>query len=110
MATMLCVVSRPPFDEIEIASAGHLPPVLAISGCPPASIDLPETLPLGARANAPPSSTTVDLPLGSVCLAYTDGLIERRGESLDVGLQRLVDVAEAAHPEIVCRSVRCTHS
>jgi phosphoserine phosphatase RsbU/P len=105
MATMLCVVSRPPFDELEIASAGHLPPVLAIPGCSPVLLDVPVTLPLGVRAHAPRSSTTVELPLGTVLLAYTDGLIERRGESLDVGLQRLLDVAEATHPEIVCRSV-----
>jgi signal transduction histidine kinase/serine phosphatase RsbU (regulator of sigma subunit)/CheY-like chemotaxis protein len=34
-----------------------------------------------------------ELPVGSLLLLYTDGLIERRGESLDVGLQRLADVA-----------------
>lgn len=41
-------------------------------------------------------------------LAYTDGLIERRGESLDVGMQRLVEATPADHPEIVCRSVMRT--
>ena len=34
-----------------------------------------------------------ELPVGSLLLLYTDGLIERRGESLDDGLQRLADVA-----------------
>jgi phosphoserine phosphatase RsbU/P len=105
MATLLCVVSRPPFDALEIASAGHLPPILAMPGESPSLVDVPVTLPLGVRANAPRASTTVELPLGAVFLAYTDGLIERRGESLDVGLQRLLGVAEATHPEIVCRSV-----
>jgi serine phosphatase RsbU (regulator of sigma subunit) len=105
MATMLCAVARPPFDELEIASAGHPPPVLAVPGSSPILIDAPVTLPLGVRPDARRASTVVELPFGSVFLAYTDGLIERRGESLDVGLQRLVDVTEATHPEIVCRSV-----
>jgi serine phosphatase RsbU (regulator of sigma subunit) len=31
----------------------------------------------------------VELPPGSLLLLYTDGLVERRGEVLDVGLERL---------------------
>ena len=33
------------------------------------------------------------MPYGSLLLLYTDGLIERRGESLDVGLDRLAGAA-----------------
>jgi serine phosphatase RsbU (regulator of sigma subunit) len=33
------------------------------------------------------------LDSGSTVILYTDGLIERRGESLDVGLDRLADAA-----------------
>ena len=32
---------------------------------------------------------------GDAVVLYTDGLIERRGESLDVGLERLADAASA---------------
>jgi hypothetical protein len=36
---------------------------------------------------------------------YTDGLIERRGEVLDVGLGRLCRAVTADSSEIVCRTV-----
>src|SRR5665213_965789 len=105
MATVLCAMARPPYDTIELASAGHPPPVLAVPDSSATLIDVPVTVPLGVLADARRISTTVELPLSSVLLTYTDGLIERRGESLDAGLQRLVDAATASHPEIVCRTV-----
>ena len=33
------------------------------------------------------------MPPGSTLLAFTDGLVERRGEGLDDGLQRLAEAA-----------------
>jgi sigma-B regulation protein RsbU (phosphoserine phosphatase) len=105
MATVLCAMARPPYDTIELASAGHPPPVLAVPDSSSTLIDVPVTVPLGVLTDARRISMTAELPLGSVFLAYTDGLIERRGESLDAGLKRLVDAATAAHPEIVCRTV-----
>lgn len=41
--------------------------------------------------DAPRRETEVDLPDGALLLLYTDGLVERRGEVLDVGLERLRD-------------------
>ena len=43
------------------------------------------------------TSATVAAPPGATLLAFTDGLIERRGESIDVGLRRLRDEATANH-------------
>ena len=37
--------------------------------------------------------TTLDVPPGATLVAYTDGLIERRGELLDSGMARLRDRA-----------------
>jgi hypothetical protein len=37
--------------------------------------------------------TTVTVPEGAVVMTYTDGLFERRGESLDAGLARLQGAA-----------------
>ncbi|MGH9022621.1 MAG: SpoIIE family protein phosphatase, partial [Acidimicrobiia bacterium] len=38
-------------------------------------------------------------------VAYTDGLIERRQESLDVGFERLAAAIALDEPEMVCRRV-----
>ena len=55
---------------------------------------------------------TVALVPGSTLVLYTDGLIERRGEPLDAGLQRLaaaVDDSPAATADHLCATVlnRC---
>lgn len=46
-------------------------------------------LPLSGR------HTTVKVP--ATLLAFTDGLVERRGENIDIGLERLRDRASANH-------------
>jgi len=38
---------------------------------------------------------TAELPAGATVILYTDGLLERRGETLDDGLRRLEDVVAA---------------
>ena len=37
-------------------------------------------------------AVTIEVPEKAMLLAFTDGLVERRGESIDVGLARLRDV------------------
>jgi phosphoserine phosphatase RsbU/P len=50
-------------------------------------------------------STTITLAPGTVAAFYTDGLIERRGESLDIGLERLRDVISPGAPERVAADI-----
>jgi len=49
----------------------------------------------------------VDLNPGDTVVLYTDGLVENRGESLDVGLERLRVALEGVRlpPERVCDQV-----
>jgi anti-anti-sigma factor len=87
-----------------MSSAGHLPPVLAT----PAGTELVEIVPgppLGVVSEARYTSTTTTLPAHSTLLLYTDGLVERRGEAVDVGLGRLRSATENLPPEDVCRDV-----
>lgn len=105
IATAFCGLAHPPYETIEFASAGHLPPIIARPGERASLIDVPVAVPLGVRDNLEVCTVKVPLLLGSVLVAFTDGLVERRGESLDVGLERLVGTIDGAHPEVVCRGL-----
>ncbi|MEU6100555.1 PP2C family protein-serine/threonine phosphatase [Streptomyces flaveolus] len=70
--------------------AGHPPPVLLAPDGTTTFLDRATDPPLGARPeHVPRPEDTVDFTEGSTLVLYTDGLIERRCEDLDVGLARL---------------------
>jgi serine phosphatase RsbU (regulator of sigma subunit) len=65
----------------------------------------PPDLLLGLNPGTSRATHTADLEPGGTFLLYTDGLVERRGESLDAGLERQRAAAEGAHslsPEDLC--------
>ena len=93
-ASVVCAVFDRSRQTLTYSRAGHPPPLLLSpngstwldsAGGPPLTISDPH----------PRSNTTIDVTHEDVIVLYTDGLIERRGESLDVGLQRLMDAASA---------------
>ena len=87
-ATVLCGrvdVSR---REVALSSAGHLPPLL-VSHRKGAFVELTVGPPIGTVYGAVYPSTSVQIPDDCTLLAYTDGLVERRGQLLDVGLDEL---------------------
>jgi hypothetical protein len=55
---------------------------------------------IGVRSGASYASPSVDTPPATTLLAFTDGLVERRGESIDAGLARLQRAARANHAEL----------
>lgn len=105
MITVLCAVSSPPYETFEICSAGHPAPVLARAGGDAEVVEIETNLPLGSIPGAKRTSVTVGMNLGDVVALYTDGLVERPGAAIDRGIARLRAVAEAQHPEVVCRTV-----
>lgn len=105
MVTVLCGLLQPPYNSIRLAAAGHLPPVLAIPDKGSALIELPVAPPLGVVRQLKPESIELELPLGSSLVAYTDGLVERRGESLQFGMDRLVAAVRPVEPEVLCREI-----
>ncbi|MCX5315388.1 PP2C family protein-serine/threonine phosphatase [Streptomyces sp. NBC_00154] len=78
--------------RITYSSAGHPPPALADPDGSVRFLDQATDPPLGASLEHTPrpqaSTTYAD---GAALVLYTDGLIERRGEDIDQGLQRLAD-------------------
>jgi serine phosphatase RsbU (regulator of sigma subunit) len=76
---------------ITYSNEGHPPPVLLHADGECELLDQVLDPPLGARPQHVPCSQAGHpyLP-GDTLVLYTDGLIERRGEDIDVGLDRLI--------------------
>jgi serine phosphatase RsbU (regulator of sigma subunit)/anti-sigma regulatory factor (Ser/Thr protein kinase) len=72
----------------EVASAGHLPPLLVRPDGTSEFLDVSPAPPLGIGAS-PISSRTLRIEDGSLLVMYTDGLVEKRNEDIDVGLAGL---------------------
>jgi hypothetical protein len=105
MATAVCVTAFPDVEDIWIASAGHPPPLMAMPGEETRALDVANGPPLGAVDNFPRSVAVVPFPAGASLALYTDGLIERRGESLDTGIDKMSRVMTTEAPELICRKV-----
>lgn len=77
---------------ITYSCAGHLPPVLLQPGRLVVRLDQATDPPLGIRPrHAGRPQARVPYAPGATLVLYTDGLVERRGEDIDVGLRRLTD-------------------
>jgi serine phosphatase RsbU (regulator of sigma subunit)/anti-sigma regulatory factor (Ser/Thr protein kinase) len=93
MATAVCLAIDPYTQELTYASAGHPPSLL----CDGASgtvtrLDGAGAPPLGYAQAEAIQDADFALPAGATLVAYTDGLIERRGWSIDVGIDLLAEV------------------
>ncbi len=89
MATVLVVSYDPRDATLRYASAGHPPPLVQQPGAAPEYLPGGRGAPLCASERVTYSETEASLPPDSLLLLYTDGLIERRRESLDEGFRRL---------------------
>ncbi len=101
--TATCVMAR--FDatpedpgtgttRMRWSNAGHPPPMVALTG-PDGGVSVeplwsssPDLL-LGLDLETERSETVVTLPPGAIVLLYSDGLVERRGQSLGDGIEEL---------------------
>jgi len=72
------------------SNAGHPPPVLVPADGPVTVLRRPTDLLLGISPKAPRTDHSVQLAPGDTVLLYTDGLVERRGSTLDEGTDWLV--------------------
>lgn len=107
IATVLCALIDVDSRLVAVASAGHLPPLL-ISDHSSEYIECEVGVPIGVQNDAPYAVKTVAAPPAATLVAFTDGLVERRNESLDSGLRRLQEAAAGEHaglPELLTRIV-----
>jgi serine phosphatase RsbU (regulator of sigma subunit)/anti-sigma regulatory factor (Ser/Thr protein kinase) len=81
----------------EVASAGHLPPLLVRPDGSNEFLDVSPAPPLGIGAS-PIVSRNLQIEDGSLLVMYTDGLVERRTEDIDQGLERLRSIFGPGSP------------
>ena len=94
MVTLMYLVFDPATRKLRFTNAGH-PPPLVFGGGQSRYLEGGVSPPLGVTADADFTETSLDLGPGATLLLYTDGLVERREESIQVGLDRLLQVASA---------------
>jgi PAS domain S-box-containing protein len=90
VATCVLALLDPEAGHAVLATAGHVPPLLARPGARPELAALPVGPPLGTGTGAY-AARHVPLPPRTLLLLYTDGLVERRGADIDLGLSALAD-------------------
>jgi hypothetical protein len=92
-ATVVCALVDRVSETITYSSAGH-PPPLVIHASGVSWLD-GGGVPLAVSATTERVNTTRALGREDVVVLYSDGLIERRDETLDAGLERLAEAASA---------------
>jgi PAS domain S-box-containing protein len=91
MLTVFVAIYDPATGRITYANAGHPPPTVRLEDGGVRFLDEVRGAPLGADANHSYVECGESLPTGATVVLYTDGLVERRRESLDAGFARLLD-------------------
>jgi serine phosphatase RsbU (regulator of sigma subunit)/FixJ family two-component response regulator/anti-sigma regulatory factor (Ser/Thr protein kinase) len=89
-----------------LVSAGHLPPLLLTASGEARYLESGRRPPLGVSSPVTLEPSEVQISPGSTLLFFTDGLIERRGQSIDVGLDNLRQAALAGPHDL---DDLCTH-
>ena len=88
-ATLLYLVLDAHGGDVTLASAGHPPPLIRSTAGEPRYVELAGSVPLGAARHPRYDDVELEFEPGSTLVLYTDGLVERRGEPFEVGLERL---------------------
>ncbi|MGH2756985.1 MAG: PP2C family protein-serine/threonine phosphatase [Actinomycetota bacterium] len=98
MATLLYGILDPDESRFTFSSAGHIPPAFATPMKNAVLSALPVGPPLGATQDYDFLEAEEELQPNATMILCTDGLIERRHESLDVGLRRLAQASSEDAP------------
>jgi serine phosphatase RsbU (regulator of sigma subunit)/DNA-binding response OmpR family regulator len=100
VATVMFLILDANAGTVTVASAGHPPPAVVGANGRVRFLETTPTVPLGVDAHASASEQVHALTAGDTLLLYTDGLVERRDESIDVGFERLRDALGHAPDDV----------
>jgi phosphoserine phosphatase RsbU/P len=105
LATVAYAVFEPGLERARVCLAGHYPPVVAAEGEPARLASVAPGLLIGAAPGVHRQVTTLQIAPGTLVCFYTDGLIERHGQTIDDGLDRLCREITAQPPDAACAAV-----
>lgn len=94
-ATVLCAIIDVAERTVTVATAGH-PPVLLRDRSGTRFVEGMVAAPVGVPSLRRPVATTVTVERDASVFLYTDGLVERRGFTVDEGLERLRAAIDSA--------------
>ncbi|MDX3695615.1 SpoIIE family protein phosphatase [Streptomyces europaeiscabiei] len=97
-ATAVIARFHPQEPTLTWAAAGHPPPVLRSPDGRVRILDAKPGAMLGIPLHQEIADHTVPLPPGSTLALYTDGLVERRAQGIDPGIEKLASALEALPP------------
>ena len=104
-ATVVYAVVDPAARTVRYAAAGHPPPLFVAPNGRARFLEGARGVPLDRALGHVYEDATSPVPEGTTLVLYSDGAIERRGETLDTGLERMREAAaESAQlaPEAFC--------
>jgi serine phosphatase RsbU (regulator of sigma subunit)/anti-sigma regulatory factor (Ser/Thr protein kinase)/putative methionine-R-sulfoxide reductase with GAF domain len=107
MTTAALIVLDPDDESATVVSAGHPPPLLIDPDGAARFLEITPDVAMGVSRVAGYHTERFAVPSGSTLLVYTDGVVEVRGEPLDMGLERLRALAERGHEnvEALCEAI-----
>ncbi len=92
--TAFCAVLTLATGELVYSSAGHPPPIMVQADGATAMLDGGHGLPLAIRPDQQRPEAHATMPARATLLLYTDGLVERRGRSIEDGMARAADLVQ----------------
>ncbi len=97
--TAFCAVLSMETGELVYSSAGHPPPIMVRADGATELLDGEHGLPLALRPDWQRPEIRVTMPPRATLLLYTDGLVERRGQSLDDGMTRAAALVQSGRSQ-----------
>ena len=97
-ATAVCATYEPDDRMLTWSVAGHLPPMIRHEEGKVEALSYAHGPPLDVMPSFEYTEQAVEIVPGTMLVLYTDGLVERRGESIDDSLNRLISELESAPP------------
>ncbi len=97
--TAFCAVLTQQTGELVYSSAGHPPPIMVYADGSTVLLGEEHGLPLALRPSWQRLESHITMPPRATLLLYTDGLVERRGHSLDDGMTRAADLVQSGRSQ-----------